>query len=155
MLFNKPQVKPPSPFTAFRSSFAFRRQGGYLLLELILALTLFSVAVVGLARSLQMSLQTASIINREHDVRLALRCFLEEIRRKPLNEMTQSYYDERLGLTYQSSIEPLELRDKNGAVLNNLYQLRVSTSFEAGAEAREESLEVYVYKTQTEEEGGS
>ncbi|TLD70292.1 hypothetical protein FEM03_13995 [Phragmitibacter flavus] len=139
----------PSPAPSNRP--ARRRTHGYLLLELILALTLFSLAVLGLARSLQMSIQTGAIINRDHDVRLALRGFLEEIRRKPLSEMTQSYLDPRLNLTLQSSIEPLELRDRNGTVLNNLYTLRVATTYEAGAEQREEFLEVFVYKTQTEE----
>jgi type II secretory pathway pseudopilin PulG len=121
-----------------------------MLLELILALTLFSLAVLGLARSLQMSIQTASIINRDHDVRLALRGFLEEVRRKPLAEMTQSYLDPRLNLTLQSSLTPLQLRDRNGAVLNNLYTLRVATTYEVGTEQREEFLEVFVYKTRTE-----
>lgn len=121
-----------------------------MLLELILALTLFSLAVLGLARSLQMSIQTASIINRDHDVRLALRGFLEEVRRKPLAEMTQSYLDPRLNLTLQSSLTPLQLRDRNGAVLNNLYTLRVATNYEVGTEQREEFLEVFVYKTRTE-----
>ena len=113
-------------------------------------MTLFGLAVLGLARTLQMSIQTGAIIRRDHEVRIALRCFLEEVRRKPLAELTQSYLDPRLNLTLQSTAEPLELRDYNGTVLTNLYKLRVFTNYEAGAEMREEALEVFVYKTQTE-----
>lgn len=122
-----------------------RLTGGFMLLELILALTLFSAGVLGIARSLQLGLQVSAIIEKEYEVRLSLRSFLEEIRRKPLAEMATHYQDERLQLTLQSEVQPLNIRDKNGSVLNHLYQLKVSTQYQAGAELREESIEIYLY----------
>lgn len=134
-----------------QSRFSLRkRAAGYLLLELILAMTLFGLAVLGLARTLQLGIQTSGIIQREYEVRLALRCFLEEVRRKPLAELSQNYLEPRLGLTFQSTVEPIQLRNYQGTVLNDLYKLRVFTTYEIGAEVREESLEVFIYKPRTE-----
>ena len=133
------------------SPFRFRtRRGGYVLLELILSLIIFSIAVMSLARTLNMAIQTGAIINRENDIRMGLRSFLEEVRRKPLAELTQTYTDERLGVTFNSAAEPLTLKDRNGTVLSDLYKLHVACTFEVGAEQREEALDIYVYKTQTQ-----
>lgn len=139
------------PFIIHQSSFIIRRRrGGYLLLELILALTIFSLAVVGLARSLNMAIQTSAILNRENDIRLGLRSFLEEVRRKPLGDMATTYTDERLGITFQSEVDELTLKDRNGTVLKDLYKLRAFATYEVGAEQREESVEMWIYKTQSE-----
>lgn len=127
-----------------------RRRGGYVLLELILSLIIFSIAVMSLARTLQMAIQTSSTLNRENDIRMGLRSFLEEVRRKPLAELAQTYADERLGVTYNSTAEPLTLKDRNGTVLSDLYTLRVAVTYDVGAEQREEALDIYVYKTQTQ-----
>lgn len=127
-----------------------RRSGGYVLLELILSLIIFSIAVMSLARTLQMAIQTSSVLNRENDIRMGLRSFLEEVRRKPLSELTQTYTDQRLGVTYNSAAEPLTLKDRNGTVLSDLYTLRVAVTYDVGAEQREEALDIYVYKKQTQ-----
>lgn len=138
---------PPSPP---RHTPTRKHQAGYLLLELILAMTLFGLAVLGLARTLQLGLQTSSIIRRDHEVRLALRCFLEEVRRKPFAELVQSYQEPRLNITLQSTVEPLQIRNHQGTVLNDLYKLRVFSTYEAGAELHQETLEVFIYKPKTE-----
>ena len=63
------------------SQLALRR--GYILLELVIALTIFAIAVLGLARSLSSALEVANSLNRENSIRIGLRAFLEEARRKP------------------------------------------------------------------------
>lgn len=143
---------PARPLIIHQPSFIIlrRKHNGYLLLELILALTIFSLAVVGLARSLNMAIQTAAILNRENDIRVGLRSFLEEVRRKPLSDMATSYADERLGVTFTSEVDELTLKDKNGSVLRDLYKLHALATYEVGAEQREESVEMWVYKTQSE-----
>lgn len=131
------------------SSFSANRcvkTGGYILLEVIMALTIFSVAVLGLANSLKTGIETASIINRENAVRIALRSFLEEIRRKPIAEMTASSFDDRLQTTFSSTVEELSLKDRNGSVLKDLYVLHASASFGEGSEAQTETVDMYVYK---------
>lgn len=124
--------------------------GGYILLEVIIALTIFSVAVLGLANSLKSGIETASILNRENAVRIGLRSFLEEVRRKPLAEMSASTFDERLQTTFSSTVEQLSLKDRNGSVLKDLYVLHAKASFGEGSEAQTETVDMYVYKPDTE-----
>lgn len=126
------------------------RAKGYVLFEVILALTVFAFAVLGLANSLNTGIETANILNRDNAVRIALRSFIEEIRRKPLAEMAVQTFDQRLQTTFTSTIEPLTLKDRNGAVLNDLYLLRSTAISGEGSDAREESIDLYVYKPATQ-----
>lgn len=126
------------------------RNGAYILLEVIIALTIFSVAVLGLANALKAGIETASILNRENAVRIGLRSFLEEIRRKPLAEMAASTFDERLQTTFSSTVEKISLRDRNGSVLKDLYVLHATASHGEGSEAQTETVDMYVYKPETE-----
>jgi Tfp pilus assembly protein PilV len=124
--------------------------GGYILLEVIMALTIFSVAVLGLANALKTGIETASIINRENAVRIGLRSYLEEIRRKPLAEMAASSFDDRLQATFTSTVDEITLKDRNGSVLKDLYVLHATASFGEGAEAQTETVDMYVYKPETQ-----
>lgn len=126
-----------------------RNPGGYILLELVIALSMFAVGVLGLAQTLNTSMEVANILNKDQRVRIGLRSFLEEVRRKPLNEMSANYVDVATGVTYTSSIEPVALTTTRGEVLSDLYNLKIVATFVAGSEQQEESVNVYVYKTAT------
>ena len=119
---------------------------GYILLELIIALAIFAIGVLGLARSLNASMEVANILNKDQRVRIGMRSFLEEIRRKPLNEMSVSTTDALLGVTYTSSAEPVALTMTRGNTMQDMYNLKIIASYAVGSEQREESVDVYVYK---------
>lgn len=123
-----------------------RRQRAYILFELIIALTIFSIGVLGLAQSLNASMEVANILNKEQRLRIGLRSFVEEIRRKPLNEMVTTLADPALGVTYTSTVEPVSLTMTRGGTLSDMYNLKVIASYTVGNELREESVDVYVYK---------
>ena len=125
------------------------KQQGYILLELIIALSIFSIGVLGLARTLNSSMEVANILNKDQRVRIGMRSFLEEIRRKPLNEMRASITDAATGVTYSSTAEPVSLTMTNGNTMRDLYNLKIVASYSAGNEQREESVDVYVYKPAT------
>ena len=122
---------------------------GYILLELIIALSIFAIGVLGLARSLNSSMEVASILNKDQRVRIGMRSFLEEIRRKPLNEMQANITDVATGVTYTSTAEPVSLTMTNGNTMSDLYDLKIVATYAAGNEQREESVDVYVYKPAT------
>lgn len=126
-----------------------RRVGGYILMEMIIALTIFAIGVLGLAKSLNTSVEIANILNKDQRVRIGMRSFLEEIRRKPLAEMTATYTDVTTGITYTSAMERLALTTTRGETLNDLYNLKIVATYVAGGEQREESVDVYVYKPAT------
>ncbi len=119
---------------------------GYILLELIIALSIFSIGVLGLARTLNASMEVANILNKEQRIRIGLRSFVEEIRRKPMTEMATTITDPALEVTYTSSLEPVSLIMTRGGTLADMYNLKVIASYTVGAELREETVDVYVYK---------
>ena len=64
--------------------------------------------------------------------------------------MEQSIPDERLGVTFTSQTEELTLKNASGTVLRDLYKLRVSALAEGQPPEEAETVEVWVYKPQTE-----
>ena len=127
------------------------RTRGYILLELVIALAVFAIAVVGLAKALNNSLATANIINRDYAVRLAMRSFLEEVRRKSLADMATTTQDPNLDLTLTSTVEPLEIRMKQGGALEDMYTLTVTANYTAGGQPRDESVFVWVHVSDEED----
>lgn len=134
------------------SSFAirhssFRRNGsGYILFELVLALTIFAIAVLGLAKSLDQALSTANLLKRDQIIRIGMRNFLEEIRNKPLTEMSTSQTDATYGITYVSSTEPVSLKTTGGGTLSDIYNLTIKATSSFDGVPQDDTLSVYVYK---------
>lgn len=126
------------------------KRRGYILLELIIALSVFAISVLGLARALNNSLEVCNILNRDYAVRLAMRSFLEEMRRKPLADMATSIQDPKLDLTLTSIVEPLDIRSKEGRAVEDMYTLTVKANYLAGGKANEESVFVWVHVSDDE-----
>lgn len=123
--------------------------GAYVLFEVILALTIFAVSVVGLASSLNNIIECSATMNLDNSARIGLRSFIEEVRRKPIADMTATTTDDHLGATYSSTIETLSLKNGDGVVLNDLYTLHAKAAYGQGNTAREEAVDLYVYKPAT------
>lgn len=122
------------------------RRSGYILFELVIALTIFALAVLGLAKSLNQALETANLLKRDQIIRIGMRNFLEEIRRKPLTEMSTSQMDTTYGVTYTSSTEPVALRTTRGDTLSDIYNLTIKATSSFDGVPQEDTLNVYVYK---------
>lgn len=123
-----------------------RRVQGYILMEMVIALTIFAIGVLGLARALNTAVEVANILNKDQRVRIGLRSFLEEVRRKPLNDMSITYADINTGINYTSSIERVELTTTRGDTLSDLYNLKIVATYTTGGDEQKESVDVYVYK---------
>lgn len=123
---------------------SFRR--GYILFELVLALTIFAIAVLGLAKSLNQALETANLLRRDQIIRIGMRSFLEEIRNKPIAQMSTSKMDTTYGISYTSTTEPVSLKTTNGSVLSDMYNLTIRASSSFDGVPQEDTLSVYVYK---------
>jgi type II secretory pathway pseudopilin PulG len=124
---------------------------GYILLELVIALTIFSIAVLGLARSLSTALEVANSLNKDNAIRIGLRSFLEEARRKKTTaEMAMTAADDRLGCTYSSVIEEAGLQNSDGRNLADLYKLTATATLPGVTDEQQpEPVTVYVYQPQT------
>lgn len=137
----------PSSFILYPS------KRGYILLELIIALSIFAIAVVGLAKALNTTLEVGNIMNRDYAVRVGLQSFVEEVKRKAVSDMATSAADERLGVTYTSTVEPLSITvPRSGAQLSDVYRLKASAVYTVGSEQRDETIELWLYQTQAEQE---
>ena len=132
-------------------SISAHRLPGYILLELIIALSIFSMAVVGLSMALNNTLQTANMLNKDYAVRLAMRSFLEEIKRKPLADMATTLENPQLDLVLTSTVEPLEIRSKEGRAVEDIYTLTVRADYTAGGRARDETVFLWVNVTDEED----
>ncbi len=122
------------------------RRPGYILFELVIALGIFAVAVLGLAKSLNQALETANLLKRDQIIRIGMRNFLEEIRNKPLTEMSMTTTDTTYGVTYSSSTEPVTLRTTRGGTLSDIYNLTIKANSTFNDVPQEDTLSVYVYK---------
>lgn len=147
------------PGAGFRHSslvirhWSFRAKHGYILLELIIALTIFAIAVVGLAKSLNTTLEVGNIMNRDYAVRIGLQSFVEEVKRKAISDMATTATDERLGATYTSTVDSLSLTvPRSGAQLADCYRLTATAVYTVGSEQRDETIELWLYQTQAEQE---
>ncbi len=123
-----------------------RRRSGYILFELVIALTIFAIAALGLARALNQAAETANLLKRDQIIRIGMRNFLEEIRRKPITEMSTSQMDTTYGVTYTSSTEPVSLRTTSGGTLTDIYNLTIKATSSFDGVPEEATLNVYVYK---------
>lgn len=140
---------PQAPTSRLPCPIGARSAGrAYILLELVIALSIFAIAVLGLANSLSTSVEVSNILNRENAIQIGMRSFIEELRKKPLADMSTSYTDPNLGVTYTSKMERLGIRTARGETLSDLYDLQVTALYTYGMEERTEYVSVYVYKAQ-------
>ena len=124
----------------------------YVLLEIIVALTVFAVVVGGLASVLHGSLDSANALRRTAAIRRGMEAVLIEARLQPKREeMILTATDEVLGMEYHSSLEELKWTNRRGQPVRGLYVLRVearNTRAPAAGGSTEptDSAEVYVYR---------
>ena len=85
------------------------RTGAYVLLEIIIALTVFAVVATGLASVLHSSLDSANLLRRQAAIRRGLESILVEAKAKPKREeMPMKYRDDALGVEFHSELHELK-----------------------------------------------
>ena len=123
------------------------RQGGFVLLEMIIALTVFAVVVTGLATVLHSSLDSANMLRRQASIRRGLEAILVEAKTKPKREeMVITYKDEALGIEFRSELEELKWVNRRRKPIKGLYILRALATEVQTARPVNNSAEVYVYR---------
>jgi hypothetical protein len=121
--------------------------GGYVLLELIIALTVFAVSVAGLASVLHSSLDSSNLLRRQASIRRGLEAILVEAKAKPKREeMPIHYKDDDLGVEYRTELEELKWVNRRGLPVKGLYVLRAVAKDSRVSQPLNDSAEVYVYR---------
>lgn len=121
--------------------------GGYVLLEIIIALTVFAVSVAGLASVLHSSLDSSNLLRRQAAIRRGLEAILVEAKAKPKREeMPMNYTDDGLGVEYRTELEELKWVNRRGLPVKGLYVLRAVAKDSRVSKPLNDSAEVYVYR---------
>ena len=120
-----------------------RSKKAYVLFEVMLALIVFSVAVVGLARSLSETIGVSNSLHQERAIRMGLESFLNEVKAKELSEMNYEIVDETRGIFYSATLEPLDLQTAQGEELDDLYVLTGTASWNNGQDTYTAELTIY------------
>lgn len=124
-----------------------RRHRGYVLLEIIIALTVFAVVVTGLAGALHSSLDAANLLRRQAAIRRGLESILVEAKARPKREeMPMKNRDDALGIEYHSELEELKWVNRRRQPVKGLYILRAVATDLRLAKPLKETAEVYVYR---------
>lgn len=119
---------------------------GYALLDVVLALAIFSIAVTALVVLMQKNIDTSASFARDRLIQNGIDSFLTETKRKPVKEMNGEYFDEGLDVNFRAEVESLELANVDGAGLKDLYKLTVTAEFEDEGGPQEEVAELYIYQ---------
>jgi prepilin-type N-terminal cleavage/methylation domain-containing protein len=123
-------------------------QGGFTLFEVMLAIMLFSFAVIGLATALNRALDASTIRRRETEVRNGLENTLAELRLQPLQpgKLSTGKPDAR-GVVYSTEVkvaDTLETEQKDK--LTGMYIVTVTANWKTGSEDQERQVQLYVYQ---------
>lgn len=122
-------------------------RGGYVLLEIIIALTVFAVVVTGLASALHSSLDAANRLRRQAAIRRGLESILVEAKQKPKREeMPMTYKDDGLGVEFRSELEELKWVNRRRKPVKGLYILRAIATDLRVAKPMHDTAQVYVYR---------
>jgi hypothetical protein len=128
-------------------TFVPARRGGYILLEIIIALTVFAIVVTGLAGLLHSSLDAANMMHRQAAIRRGMDSILVEAKDKiNREEMILTYRDEALGLEFRSELEELKWINRTGEPVRGLYVLRAIANDLRLGKPNMDRAEVYVFR---------
>jgi hypothetical protein len=91
-------------------------------------------------------MKVASDIRHDNLVRIGLRSFIEEQRRKSVADMPTQSTDDQLGVTYTTTVDDLTLKNQDGTVLTDLYVLHAKAEWGEGNDAQQETVDLYLYE---------
>ncbi len=99
---------------------------GFMLLEVVLALSIFIVAVVGLVKVLNAGLSADYEQQRLTTMRLNLQSLLDEALASPPVEGETEMPEDVFHVSYRREIRPAELRISGGKQLHHLFKITVT-----------------------------
>lgn len=119
---------------------------GSLLLEVMLAMGIFAMGIVGFALCLQKTMETVNYSRNEARIRQELQTRLQDLRQGRFAAEVKQEADDAYGVKYTHDISTLAITSDRLTLLNNLYNVRVTARWKEGGEEQERSTEVYVYQ---------
>ena len=119
------------------------RRKGFTLLETLLALMVFSTAVVALVEAVHQLGEHTLLRRHEAAVQERMRSLLVEHTRRP--DDIEEVKLQEVNVTYTVTHTPLELKDRDGQPLAGLFEVRVTAAWMEGRTQQQASAETWVY----------
>jgi type II secretion system protein I len=147
---NYAAIRPPgasikTTATPSTNSFSKRFQG-FVLWEILLALTIFCVVAVALITAVHQTVDASILLRDESQVRLELQNLLTET---AATKMKPGKSEVQLGdgrVHYEKEIRAVQAKTAAGVVLPSLYEIIVQASWKASGQQRSSHAEVIVYQ---------
>ena len=142
----------PAPGASIKTTATFstnsfpKRFHGFVLWEILLALTIFCVVAVALITAVHQVVDASILLRDESQVRLELQNLLTET---AATKMKPGKSEVQVGdgrVHYEKEIRAVQAKTAAGVVLPSLYQIIVQASWKASGQQRSSHAEVIVYQ---------
>ena len=126
-------------------------RGGFTMLEALLALFIFSTAVISLLEAVNATGRAVIASRRERAVQARLENLLLEATRSPelLSKMKSTQPQESKAqegdVTFVTRTAPLELKNKDGLLLPDMMSISITALWKEGREPQEVSADTWIH----------
>ncbi|PTY02281.1 hypothetical protein DB346_09215 [Verrucomicrobia bacterium LW23] len=122
----------------------FYRHGAFSLLEIVLALCIYSIAILGLAQCLLGALRASADNAQRTRIRLAMQNHLAEVRPFALEAQSRLLASDIPGVTFTREIRPFPIRNGKGHLINGLMAVRITATWDTDFGPTSDFAEIYL-----------
>jgi hypothetical protein len=123
-----------------------KQRRGIVLFEVLLALAIFAIAFVGIARVLAGLVEVAGRAERSRYVRSQMESRLALLKKGFIQPMREEQKADERGIVYILDIKKAEIRGEKSVLLNGLYTVKVEARWMLGREEQVDDLETLFYQ---------
>lgn len=121
------------------------RSGGYALLDVVLGVTIFAIAVTGLIQVMRGIGDTSAGFARDRYLQQQLEALLAEKRRMKIDAMASESLDELSGIRFRTYVEAWQIDNGEGDELTDLYKLTAEAVFQDDGGEQTEKAELIIH----------
>ena len=122
------------------------RSGGFVLWEVMLALTIFCVVAVALTSALHQTVDASTMLRDESQVRIELQNALTVAASQKLKVGKSDVQEGDGRIHYEREVRSVLAKTAKGVVVPNLYEIVVRAFWRSAGQNRSEQAEVIVYR---------
>lgn len=120
-----------------------QKEKGFMLFEVMVAVTVFAFAALGLANTINKTIDSAIALQREAEVRLGLESKLAELKAKPLQVAKITDPPDARGIVYETEVQTMQVRNEKDLLLSGFYRLTVRARWKDNEQEQEAFAEIY------------
>lgn len=140
--FLKEDTLPPCPSRKILA----KARGAWLLMEVVIALAVFSAAVVSFVVALNQTAEVSLLAqSRSHVWRLLEGAVMEAMTEPELYENAYQYKLDELSMNISVTVTPLELQTQDSTELSDMWLIVVNADWIQDGEVHTEKVEVWRY----------